>query len=223
VADCDAAVALGRELRHPDSLAFAWLFHAWIHGYRGDWTACLASAETGSAIAREASSVQTLAWNRCVRGWALAHVGEFETGRSELSAGIDASEAIMGQVALPQFIAMMAEVLLLGKQSAAAEAWLMRAVDAEHSHDDRYFAAEVHRLTGICLAARGDKEGARAHLHTALEVSRSQGATLFELRAALTLAEHDAQEAPAALRAVIARFPEPEPWPEVSAALRILS
>src|SRR6185295_18286611 len=68
--DCDAAVALGRELLHPDSLAFAWLFRAWLHGHRRDWTACLAAANTGIAIASEAGSVQTLAWNRCVRGWA---------------------------------------------------------------------------------------------------------------------------------------------------------
>lgn len=223
LADCDEAVALGRELRHPDSLAFAWLFHAWIHGYRSDWTACIASAETGIAIAREGRSVQTLAWNRCVRGWALAHVGEFETGMSELTAGIDASKAIFGDVALPQFIAMMAEVLLLWKQGSAAEAWLMRAIDCEDSRDDRYFAAEVHRLSAVCLAARGEREGARAHLHTALEVSRSQGARLFELRAALTLAEHDVQEARAAVASVMARFPEPEPWSEVNEAQRLLS
>jgi tetratricopeptide (TPR) repeat protein len=222
LADCDAAVALARTMRHPDSLAFAWLFHAWVHGYRGDWTACLASADTGIAISQEAGAVQTLAWNRCVHGWALVHVGEFQTGLSELSAGIDASAVIMGQVALPQFIAMMAEGLLLRKQAAAAEAWLMRAIDLESSRDDRYFAAEVHRLTAICLAARGDAEGARAQLHTALDISRSQGATLFELRAALTLADHDVKEARAALRDVLARFPEPEPWPEVSTAMRML-
>ena len=222
LADCDAAVALGRELRHPDSLAFAWVFHAWLHGYRGDWTACLASADTGIAIASESGSVQTLAWNRCVRGWALAHVGEFETGRSELSAGIDASKAIMGHIALPQFMAMMAEVLLLGNQPAAAETWLMRAIDFENSHDDRYFVAEVHRLSAVCLAARGETQGARAHLHKALDVARSQGATLFELRAAVTLAEHDVPEAREALRSVLARFPEPEPWSEVNAAQRIL-
>src|SRR6185436_5506907 len=93
LADCDAAVALGRELRHPDSFAFAWLFHAWIHGYHGDWTTCIASADTGKAIARDAGSVQTLAWNQCVHGWALAHVGDCETGRSEVAAGIDASKA----------------------------------------------------------------------------------------------------------------------------------
>jgi DNA-binding winged helix-turn-helix (wHTH) protein/tetratricopeptide (TPR) repeat protein len=222
LADCSAAVALGRELRHPDSLAFAWLFHAWIHGYHGDWTTCIASADTGKAIARDAGSVQTLAWNQCVHGWALAHVGDCETGRSEVSAGIDASKAIMGQVALPQFIAMMAEVLLLKKDAAAAEAWLRQAIDFESSHDDLYFTAEVHRLTAICLAARGEAEGAVAHLRQALEVSRSQGATFFELRAALVLAEHDLDAACDALRAVLARFPEPEPWSEVNAARRLL-
>jgi DNA-binding winged helix-turn-helix (wHTH) protein/tetratricopeptide (TPR) repeat protein len=223
LADCTAAVALGRELRRPDSLAFAWLFHAWIHGYRGDWTVCMASAETGMAIAREAGSVQTLAWNSCVHGWALAHVGRFNTGLSELSAGIDRSKAIRGQVALPQFIAMMAEVLLLGKQPAAAEASLMRAIDCETSHEDRYFDAEVHRLLAVCLAVRRETDGARAHLWKALEISRSQGATLFELRAALTMAEQDVQEAQAALHSVVARFPEPGNWPEIEAARRILA
>jgi hypothetical protein len=121
VADCGAAVALGRELRHPDSLAFAWAFDAWLHGHRGNWTACIASAENGIAIARDAGSIQTLAWNRCVHGWALAHVGEVETGLAELSAAIDASTAIMGQVAMPQFTAMMAEVFLLGRNASAAE------------------------------------------------------------------------------------------------------
>ncbi len=220
--DSEAAVALGRELRHPDSLAFAWLFHGWMRGYRGDWRTCVASTENGIAVARESGSVQTLAWNRCVHGWALGHLGEFESGRSELSDGIDASKAIMGQVALPQFIAMMAEVLLDGKQPAVAEAWLMRAMEFDTAHDDRYFAAEVRRLLAACLTARGDTDGARTYLRSALEISRSQGATLFELRAALTLAEHDVHEACAALRSVLARFPEPDASSEVNAAKRIL-
>jgi hypothetical protein len=48
-------------------------------------------------------------------------VGDVETGRSELCRAIDASKAIMGQVALPQFSAMMAEVQLLGDDITAAE------------------------------------------------------------------------------------------------------
>jgi predicted ATPase len=157
-----------------------------------------------------------------VRGWALAHVGDFEAGTTELTAGIDASKPIMGRVALPQFIAMMAEALLLANDAAAAEAWLLQAIDFDSSHDDRYYAAEVHRLAAVCLAARGDTAGARAHLREALEVARAQGATLFELRAALVLAAHDAQEGREALRSVMGRFPEPEPWAEVTAARQIL-
>jgi hypothetical protein len=40
------------------------------------------------------------------------------------------------------------------------------------------------------------------------------------LRTALTLAEQDVPDARAAIRSVLARFPEPEARPEVSAARR---
>jgi DNA-binding winged helix-turn-helix (wHTH) protein/tetratricopeptide (TPR) repeat protein len=221
-AECDRAVALGSEMRHPDSLAFAWIFHGWVRGYRGDWRTALRSADAGIAIASESGSVQTLAWNRCVRGWALAHLGEIEAGRLELAAGIEASRSIMGQIALPQFSAMMAEVLLLRNDVAGAEEWLTRAIDVENANDDRYFSAEIHRLLAICLASGGQTEAARAPLQKAIQVSRSQGARFFELRAALTLARHDPQQGHAAVRSVVASFPEPEPWPEVEAARRIL-
>lgn len=221
-AECDRAVALGRELRHPDSLAFAWLFHGWVHGYRSDWSITLASVDSGIAIAQESGSVQTLAWNRCVRGWALAHLGEMDAGYSELAAGIEASKAIMGQVALPQFSAMMAEVLLLRKDVASAEDWLTRAIDVENANDDRYFSAEVHRLSAICHAARDQTDAARAQLHKALDVSRSQGARFFELRAAITLARYDLEEGRAAIDSALASFPEPEPWPEMQAAQRMV-
>jgi predicted ATPase len=222
LADCEAAVALGRELRHPDSLAFAWLFHAWVYGYRGDWQTCLASSEMGIAIARESGSVQTLAWNQCVHGWALAQVGEVVKGESEFAAGIDASRTIMGHVALPQFSAMMAEVLLAHDDVASADRWLKQATDFESSHDDRYFSAEVHRLSAICLARQRRTDQALSGLHKAIEVARSQSATTFMLRAALSLADLDLREGRDALRDALANFPEPEPWPEVVAAHRLL-
>jgi predicted ATPase len=220
--NCDAAVTLARELRHPDSLAFAWIFHGWVHGYRGDWQTALRSVDSGIAIASESGSVQTLAWNRCVRGWALAHLGEIEAGRSELAAGIEASKSIMGQVALPQFSAMMAEVLLLRKDVAGAEEWLTSAIEVEDGNDDRYFSAEIHRLLAICLAGRRQTEAAREALQKAIDLSRAQGARFFELRAALTLAQHDPAQGCAVLQSVITNVPEPEPWPEVESARRIL-
>jgi DNA-binding winged helix-turn-helix (wHTH) protein/tetratricopeptide (TPR) repeat protein len=223
LAECERAVVVGRELAHPDSLAFAWLFHGWIHGYRGDWRTALASVDAGAAVARESGSVQTLAWNRCVRGWALAHLGDTDAGCQELASGIEASCTIMGEVSIPQFGAMMAEALLLRNEAVAAEEWLRRAHHVGNANDDRYFAADVHRLLATCLTARGDRDRARAELLTALDVAQSQGAMFFELRAALMLAEHDLTDGRDALRAVLGRFPEPEPWLEVRAAQRILA
>jgi len=218
LSDCDAAVTLAKEVRHPDSLAFAWLFHAWIHGYRRDWHRAVASSETGLTIAHQSGSVQTLAWNGCVHGWAVGHVGDPASGEGEMAAAIEASKGIMGHVALPQFSAMMAEVLLVRGDLTAAETCLTHAMDFEHSRDDGYFAAEVRRLSGVCLARQGRVDEARARLSEAREIARAQGATMFELRSSLSLAEVNVREGRMAARDVLARFPEPEPWPEVMAA-----
>lgn len=223
LAECEHAVAIASQLRHPDSLAFAWLFHGWIHGYRGDWHTALCSVDSGIAAASKSGSVQTLAWNRCVRGWALAHIGQVETGRAELANAIEASKSIMGQVALPQFSVMMAEVLLLRKDLAGAEEWLRRAIDVENANDDRYFSAEVHRVLAICLSSRDDTEAARAPLQTAIEISRLQGAKLFELRAVLALARLDREAGRAGVQFIMAEIRGPGGWPEIEAAQRILN
>jgi len=218
LSDCDAAVTLAKEVRHPDSLAFAWLFHAWIHGYRRDWHHAVASSETGLTIARQSGCVQTLAWNGCVHGWAIGHVGDPTSGEAEIAAAVEASKGIMGHVALPQFSAMMAEVLLVRGDLMAAETCLTQAMDFEHSRDDGYFAAEVRRLSGVCLGRLGRTDDARTRLHEAREIAHAQGATMFELRSSLSLADVSAQEGRAAARDVLERFPEPEPWPEIVAA-----
>ena len=214
-ADADAAVAIGRELRHPDSLAFALVFHGWLHGHRRDWATSLASTEIGKITATESGSVQTLAWNRCVHGWALAHAERIDEGKAELHAGIEASTAIMGQVALPQFYAMMAEVHLLTCDVTSARAWVERAMALMEANRDMYFAAELHRLAAQCHRRNGDLPAAVAGLLTALDIARRQGAKLFELRAALDLAQLDATQGRDAVAAALAGFPEPELWPEI--------
>jgi adenylate cyclase len=193
-----------------------------MKGYRGDWPACLASAALGIAIASDSGSVQTLAWNRCVHGWALAHVGEAEKGEAELLSAIASSKAIMGQVALPQLNAMMAEVLLLRGHVAGAEAWLTRAAAFEHSHEDRFFSAEVRRLAAVCAARHARLDEARDGFHAAMALARSQGAATFELRAALDLADLDRERAYPLVLSALSSFPEPAPCDEMNAASRVL-
>jgi DNA-binding winged helix-turn-helix (wHTH) protein/tetratricopeptide (TPR) repeat protein len=219
---CTRAVEVARDVRHPDSLAFAWLFHGWMYGFQRDWKACLKSAEAGITVASESGSVQVLAWNRCVRGWAMAHMGRVNEGLEELGTGIESSRRIMGQVAVPQFSTMMAEALLLRGDTDAAGQWLAQALELSNRQFDRYFDAELHRLSAICSLKRGQRDAARSRLGNALEVAQAQEAATFELRAALTLAEHGLDDWQDLLASVLDRFPERAPWPEIKEAERYL-
>jgi predicted ATPase len=200
------AVALAREIRHPDSLSFALVFHGWMHGHREDWETCLRSASEGVSFSRTHGLVQTSAWHHCVHGWALAHTGRSADGVAELQNGIEESLRILGHVAMPHFCAMLAEALILRGEHARALDEIERILAAAESTGDLYFNAELHRLAAECHRALGDPESAEAALGRAIETARSQGALTFELRAATALARlcRD-RDAAAAARASLQR------------------
>jgi hypothetical protein len=104
--------------------------------------------EAGIMVASDSGSVQTLAWNRCVKGWALVHTGQQRAARS--FPGHLGQSADHGQVAIPQFSTMMAEMLLLRVDVDEAQKWwLSQARDLSNRQFDRYFDAELHRLSAI--------------------------------------------------------------------------
>jgi len=181
------AVALAREIRHPDSLSFALLFHGWMQGYRENWDACLESTAEGIAFCTEHGLAQTMAWHRCVHGWALAHAGKEADGTAELQSGIEDSTRIMGQVAMTNIVAMFAEVLIIRGEHARALDEIGRILVVNEAHRDDYFNAELHRLEAACLLSLDEPEAAEAALERAIAIAREQGALTFELRAATAL------------------------------------
>ena len=181
------AIELARDIRHPDSLAFSLLFHGWMHGHREDWDTCLQSTVEGIALGAEHGLAQTSAWNHCVHGWALAHAGKLAEGLVELQTGIEESKRLFGRVAMPHFIAMLAEVLMLQGDHARALDEIETILIAVDTSRDLYFNAELHRLAAECHIKFGEREAADAALQRALETARAQGAKTFELRAATTL------------------------------------
>ena len=67
-----------------------------------------------------------------------------------------------------------------------------------------------------------DPDARRADIAAALELARRQGATLFELRAALDDFELRGEPARAALNDVANRFPTTSAWPELTRARALL-
>ena len=181
------ALALAREIGHPDSLSFALVFHGWMYGYREDWETSLASSSEGLVLSAEHGLAQTGAWNQCVRGWALAHAGRAADGLVELQAGIEDSKRIWGRVAMSQFHAMLAEVLIIRGDPSYALDELQRELMLTETSHDRYLNAELHRLAATCHLALGEPESAEAALNEAIALARAQGALTFELRAATAL------------------------------------
>jgi predicted ATPase len=177
------ALQLARDIKHPDSLSFALLFYGWMHGHCADWQTCLSASAEAIALGNEHSLVQTMAWNHCVHGWAIAHLGQESAGLAELETGIAASTKIMGEIAMPHFIAMLAEVLIRRNDHERALGEVQRILKRNETSRDKYFNAELHRLAAECQLALGDASAAGASLRLAIDTARAQGATRFEQRA----------------------------------------
>jgi tetratricopeptide (TPR) repeat protein/predicted Ser/Thr protein kinase len=181
------AIALAREVRHPESLSFALLFHGWMHGYQEDWETSIRSSSEAISVCEEHGLIQTMAWNHTVHGWALAHQAGLAEGLVELETAIESSQKVMGQVAMSHFACMLAEVLiLLGRHTQALDR-ILQILKANETSRDLYFNAELCRLAGECHVAMGDQESAMTAYQEAIETAQSQGAKLFELRAGTSL------------------------------------
>jgi predicted ATPase len=133
------------------------------------------------------------------------------------------SQAIMGQVSMPQFTHMRAEVLLHGGNDDLALELVCTALAQAEAHQDHYYSAELYRLRACCHRARGEAGAASAAIRQALTLARTHGAALFELRAALALAGWDPDEGRSAVQEALATLPQPIAWLETTAARRLLT
>ncbi len=122
-------------------------------------------------------------------GWCLCQMGERERGWPQLSGGVAAYRSSGCMLYVPSFLRFEAEALaMLGRHDDA----LKRVAEAQAAAREtaaRWDEPEIVRLRGELLAATGDYAGARTAFVDAIHESRSCGARLFELRAAMGLAE----------------------------------
>jgi tetratricopeptide (TPR) repeat protein len=114
----------------------------------------------------------------------------------------------MGQVAMPHFYGMLAEVLLIRGEPARALDEVERILKSTDVTQDVCFNSDLHRIAAECHLALDEPDEAEAALGQAIATARSQGALTFELRAATALARlcrgrDDAAAARASLQRVL--------------------
>jgi len=186
-----AALRRARELEHPFTLAHALSFRAVLLQFHRAVEAALAAAEEVIFTSEQHGFPHRLAMGLFVKGWARAELGARDEGIALMDEGMERWRASGAEILRPRFLTYMAETFLGDGQTALALELLDKAEVLGGVTGERFHEADLYRLRGEALWSLGGDDGheaARSSLMAALEVARSQGAKLLELRTATSLA-----------------------------------
>jgi predicted ATPase len=191
VARSREAITLGRELRHPTSLALALYFGSMLHQYCRDAPAVWEDAEATMGIGAEHGLSLWLANGQIMGGWALAEQGACAEGIARMRQGLTEWVATGAETHRTYFLGLLAEALCEGGQIGEGLSVLTEAIPMIDGTGTVFYAAELHRLQGELLLRQGPSEAVRregeACFHRALTIARQQRARSLELRAAMSL------------------------------------
>jgi DNA-binding NtrC family response regulator/predicted ATPase len=215
---CREALALARA--HEQSAAFsvaqALGLLTSIHLVRGDRRETLEFAVQTIAYSNERGFPYWVAFGRIAQSWALAEESGWHEGIAQIREGVDRYRATGAVLGLTRYFTILAEMYRKAGDPGPGLAVLDEATALAAASDERYYAAEIHRLRGE-LTLLEDKPAAVEVAETcfllALDVSREQRAWSWELRAASSLARLWARQDKASaacelLRAVHDQFTE---------------
>ena len=185
----EQGVALARDLDHPPTLVHALWFAAEIYQLRREPKAVEQTVTTLLPLVSEHGSAVGVANATMLRGWAQILQGDFETGSAELRRGLTAWRATGSKFHVPYRLARAADACRAAGLVEEGIGLIVEALTYAESSEDRWCAAELHRLRGelLLLAGSASQEIEECY-RRALTIARGQGARLWELRAAVGLA-----------------------------------
>jgi predicted ATPase len=184
-----ATHALGQELAHPPSLAFARMLTAIAYQMRRETDAAHEQAEALIALATEQEFALFRAIGGILRGatrTALCQSGE-QIGqiRQDLAAVRETGSGVLE----PYFLGLLADAYARDGQVETGLATLDEALAAAQGTGQRMVEAELYRLrASLLLRQPGTPQAeAEAWFQRALDFARRQEAKSLELRAAMSL------------------------------------
>jgi predicted ATPase len=181
------ALALTRDLSHSFTTVIALDYAAMLHQFRREELAARERAEKAISLCGDQGFAYYLAWGPIIQGWSLAEQGE--DGIAQLQRGLETLRATGARLRRPYYLALLAEACVKAGEAEEGMSLLDEALTAMRATGERYYEAELHRLKGSLLLARGEDENqAERSFGRAMEVSRQQGTRSLELRTATSLA-----------------------------------
>jgi class 3 adenylate cyclase/predicted ATPase len=225
----DKGLALARELAHAPTLIHALWYAAETNFLRRDPVGVATVVTEWLPTVSEFGSSIGVANATMMNGWAKVMVGDVQVGLVELRDGLDrwrsTGSKIWGSIRLGRAAAAFIEAGD-AEEGAALLSEAFRVVD---SNEERWYEAELLRLQGVVLMRSSPSRTAEAeaYFERALETAQSQGARLFELRAAVGLsrlpcAQEQRERRTALLVSIFGRFTEGFDTPDLKEARSLL-
>jgi predicted ATPase len=188
LAQSSAAIAEARGLAHPPSLAASLALSARLLSLVGSNTALDERATELITVAIEQGFALRRAPATIYRGWVKIKQGDVVEGMSLLRRGTSDYRATRAELFMPHYIALLARGCEIAGQIEEAVTQLDEALAIVERTGERWCAAELNRHKGQLLLRQGHPEAAEELYRKALSIAEEQGAKLWELRAAASLA-----------------------------------
>ncbi len=157
---------------------------------RDDTAACCRHNKLLTSIADEHELSQFGLLARCNQAWLDVRTRSTRSGIHQLKTTIGEMRAVGYRLFRPYYLFLLADALAFADQSASARSALDEGLALAAQTDDAWLRAELYRRKWELLLGIPEPDPAEAEkqLRQAIDVSRSQSAKLFELRAAISLA-----------------------------------
>jgi predicted ATPase len=190
LAEAEQALTDARELGHRHSLAFGLHVNCLFHQVRGNPALVEERSSALVALAAERGYPHLHATGTFFHGWARAASGKRDEGIAEMHRGLAAKQAGGAEIKVPYYLGVLGAAYARARRPVEALPLLTDALDRVEVTEERWFEAELHRRKGevvLCLS-EADKAEAERCFRKAIAVAQAQGAKLWELRAATSLA-----------------------------------
>ena len=184
----DAGLGLATSLQHPLTLAFFHSLGCFVMHVVRDSKGCREFAEQLTQVSARYDLPTTQAVGLFMLGAADALQGDVAHALKQMEPSYEATFGYGFLGVLPGVI--LADALASADRNQEALALVTRLLDKSSTPERGTFISEVWRLRGELLVRQSADNSAEAeqHLGTAVRIAGEQGAVVFQLRAALSLA-----------------------------------
>jgi class 3 adenylate cyclase/tetratricopeptide (TPR) repeat protein len=184
----DEALSEARSLDHPFTVAFVLSKVCAVEAAAGLPLDTLRYAEELLSLSNEHGFPLWLGLGLLQRGRSLTALGQAQDGLPLLAKGLSVLRGAGAVVHTPRALCFLAEAYAKLGHLQEGQNCLVEAAQLIETTQERSSEAELHRLRGDMLNARGDQAAAEQNYRRALAVTERQGAKTFGLRAAASLA-----------------------------------